>query len=393
MKRLLSTVFAVCVCAGLWAQTAWQPADPDATPEAKQLFARLVNIQKKGTMYGHQDDLMTGRTWWYQADNYRSDTKDAVGDYPGVIGFELGEIELGGQRSLDSVSFVQMTERARWFHKQGGIITVSWHAVNPITAQWPGIKEPNGAGSAWEVAMLSSSGLNAVQTILPGGENHAMFNVWLDRLARFFLTWRDDEGKLIPFIFRPWHEHSGNFFWWGRTRCYDEEFAELWRYTVKYLREKELHNILYAYNTDKVYSAEEYLAGYPGDEYIDMLSIDWYGQGEEFNKVVDEGLRFTTALAAQKNKLHALSECGPISADLQKILSKYESSYILTWRHAPPRGGRRFTPPTPAQIAAMSPEARAAYEARMRQPTHEDLLKIMDADANYLFLNDIKNIK
>ncbi len=390
-KIFFSVLFVIGICLNLSAQTR-QPADSEATPEAKQLFNRLKQLQDKGIMYGHQDDLMTGRTWWYEPG--RSDTKDAVGDYPGLVGFELGEVELGGQRSLDSVSFVQMTERARWFHEKGGIITVSWHAVNPITSQWPGIKEPNGAGSAWEVRMLSANELNAVQSVLPGGRNHAMFNTWLDRLARFFLTWKDDDGKLIPFVFRPYHEHSGNFFWWGRTRCYDEEYAELWRYTVKFLRERGLHNILYAYNTDKVYSLEEYLAGYPGDEYIDMISIDWYGEGEEFNQNVNKALKFTSDLAAQKGKLHALSECGPISADLQKILAKYKSSYILTWRHSPPRGNRRaFAPLTAEQIAAMAPEAREAYERRMRRPSHEDLLKIMKADKKYLFLNDIQNIK
>ena len=390
-KIYFSIPLAIGIYMSLPAQT-WQPADPDATPEAKQLFARLMKIQEKGVMYGHQDDLVTGHTWRYEPD--RSDTKDAVGDYPGVVGFELGEIELGGKYSLDSVFFTQMTERARWFHQKGGIITVSWHTVNPVTSQWPGIKEPNGAGSAWEVGMLSANDLNAVKTVLPGGSNHTMFNTWLGRLARFFLTWKDEEGKLIPFIFRPYHEHSGNFFWWGRTRCYDEEFAGLWRYTVKYLREKGLHNILYAYNTDKVYSLEEYLAGYPGDEYIDMLSIDWYGQGAEFNINVEKALKFTTDLAAEKKKLHALSECGPISADLQNILAKYKSSYILTWRHAPPRGGMRaFTQPTAAQIAAMTPEAREAYERWQKMPKHEDLLKIMKANKQYLFLKDIQTIK
>ncbi|MDR0348277.1 MAG: glycoside hydrolase family 26 protein [Tannerella sp.] len=391
MKKVLLSILSILASVSLSAQT-WQPADPDATPEARQLFERLLKIQGKGIMYGHQDDLMTGHTWWYEPD--RSDTKDAVGDYPGIVGFELGEIELGGSRSLDSIAFTQMTERACWFHKQKGIITVSWHVVNPVTSQWPGVKEPNGAGSAWEVAMLSANGLNAVKSILPGGVNHAMFNTWLDRLARFFLTWKDDEGKLIPFVFRPYHEHSGNFFWWGRTRCYDEEYAELWRYTVNYLRAKGLHNMLYAYNTDKVYSVEEYLAGYPGDEYIDMLSIDWYGQGEEFNRNVEKAIKFTAELAAQKRKLHALSECGPISVDLQNILAKYKSSYILTWRHAPPRGGMRaFTPPTAEQLAAMPAEAREAYERWQKMPKHEDLLKIMKSNKRYLFLNDIQEIK
>ncbi|MDR0973357.1 MAG: glycoside hydrolase family 26 protein [Prevotellaceae bacterium] len=393
MRNIFVSLLSLLMVSGLSAQT-WQPADPDATPEAKALFARLLKLQDKGVMYGHQDDLMTGSTWWYEPD--RSDTKEAVGDYPGVVGWELGELELGGSRSLDSISFAQARERIIWWHKQNGIMTISWHVVNPITSQWPGIKEPNGAGSAWEVEMLAANDpeMNAVRSVLPGGKNHAMFNTWLDRLARYFNTWRDEEGKLIPFIFRPYHEHSGSFFWWGRTRCYDEEYAELWRYTVKYLRNKGLHNILYAYNTDKVYSSEEYLAGYPGDEYIDMLSIDWYGQGEEFNQNVDKALKFTTDLAAQKHKLHALSECGPISADLQKILAKYKSSYILTWRSAPPRGG--FTPrptPTAAQIAQMPADQREAYERWMRMPKHSDLLKIMKDNKKYLFLKDIQNIK
>lgn len=106
---------AFAVSLSVPAQT-WQPADPDATPEAKQLFTRLLNIQSKGIMYGHQDDLMTGHTWWYEPG--RSDTKEAVGDYPAVAGFELGEIELGGTLSLDSVAFANMAERVRWFHGQ-----------------------------------------------------------------------------------------------------------------------------------------------------------------------------------------------------------------------------------------------------------------------------------
>jgi mannan endo-1,4-beta-mannosidase len=394
MKRKLVSLFLLCFSLFLSAQE-WQPADPEATPEAKALFARLQKIQAKGIMYGHQDDLVTGNTWWYEKDNYRSDTKEATGDYPAVVGFELGELELGGKYSLDSVYFSSIAERAKWWYtQQNGIITVSWHCVNPISSQWPGIKEPNGAGSAWEVGFLSSNGQNAVKSILPGGFNHAMYNSWLDRMAKFFLTWKDDQGNLIPFLFRPYHEHSGSFFWWGRTRCYDEEFAELWRYTVKYFRSKGLHNILYMYNTDKVYSPEEYLAGYPGDEYIDVLSIDWYGQGEEFNKKIDEALRFTTKLAEQKKKLHALSECGPLSADLQEILANYESSYALTWRNAPPRGDRlRRSDLSKEDIAKMPPERREAYERWLKQPKPAELLKMMKANKRYLFLKDIQNIK
>jgi mannan endo-1,4-beta-mannosidase len=219
--------------------------------------------------------------------------------------------------------------------------------------------------------MLSVDGLNAVRSVLPGGVNNAMFNTWLDRLANYFLSWRDDQGKLIPFLFRPYHEHSGSFFWWGRERCYDEEYAALFRYTVDYLRGRGLHNILFMYNTDKVYSKEEYLRGYPGDAYCDMLSIDWYGQGEEFNRNIKKAMDFVSETAAEKGKLFALSECGPLSLDLQKILPAYKCSYVLTWRNAPPRR------PFPGGF----------------KPRPDNLLKAMKDNQHYLFYEDIKNVK
>lgn len=390
MKQVIYCVSAL-ILSGLygWAEEA-APANPQASPEARQLFARLMKLQEKGSMYGHQDDLMCGSTWWYETD--RSDTKDITGDFPGVAGFELGEIETGRPRSLDSVAFSEITERVKWFHKQNGVITISWHAINPVTAQWPGIKRPNNEGSAWDVAYNSATGLNAVKSILPGGVNHQMFNYWLDRLSNYFLTWKDDADRLIPFIFRPYHEHSGDFFWWGNTRCTDEEFAELWRYTVNFFREKGLHNILFCYNTDKVYSLEQYLKGYPGDEYVDMISIDWYGYGEEFNTNVDVALAFTARYAAEKKKLHALSECGPLSLDLMKILKKYKSSYILTWRNAPPRGGRPafIMPDDPAELENIPGFSPEFIERLKKMPRPKEMLKAMYADPHYLFLKDIQ---
>ncbi|MDR0537056.1 MAG: glycoside hydrolase family 26 protein [Tannerellaceae bacterium] len=309
------------------------PADPQATPEARQLLLRLMNLQNRGIIYGHQDDLMYGTYWWYEPG--RSDVKEATGDYPGVAGFELGEIETGRERSLDSVSFAQITEQVKLFHQMNGIITVSWHCINPITSQQPGLKTANGPGSAWDVPKRDapSSNRGEVKSILPGGKNHEMFNKWLGTLAQYFLTWTDSNGRPIPFLFRPYHEHSGDFFWWGNTRCTTEEYIALWKYTVNFLRDKGLHNILYVYNTDKVYSLDEYLTGYPGDEYIDMLAIDWYGSGPEFNIAVDHALNFVSQTASAKRKPAALSECGNTSWDMINILQRYRISYFLTWRN------------------------------------------------------------
>ena len=311
------------------------PADKKATGETVNLFRALYELQSKGVMYGHQDDLMYGRTWWYEKD--RSDTKDFTGDYPAVAGFELGHLELGNERSLDSVSFAQIAEQIKVHYQRGGVITVSWHANNPLTMQIPDTMSRRQYGTAWDV-----SSKEVVASILPGGENHEMFNTWLERLATFFTGLKDDDGTPIPFIFRPYHEHSGSFFWWGTNICTDKEYAALWRYTVEFLRDKKgIHNMLYAYNTDRVTSVEQYMRGYPGDDIIDMLSLDMYDRGEQFGPELDTALGFVTQEAIARNKLTALSETGGRrgmenwwSTVLLPVVSKYPVGHVLTWRHA-----------------------------------------------------------
>ena len=327
---LLLIIIALCSCC----EKLPLPADKKATKETISLFRSLYELQNKGVMYGHQDDLMYGSTWWYEKD--RSDTRDFTGDYPAVAGFELGHLELGNERSLDSVSFVQIAEQIKAHYQRGGIITISWHANNPFTMQIPDTLARRQYGTAWDV-----SSNEVVASVLPGGKNHDLFNTWLERLATFFIGLKDDNGTPIPIIFRPYHEHSGSFFWWGTNICSDEEYAILWRYTVDFMRDKKnIHNILYAYNTDRVTSLEQYLRGYPGDDIIDMLSLDMYDRGEQFGGELNNALDFVTSEAINRNKLTALSETGGRrgmpdwwSSVLLPTVSKYPVGYVLTWRH------------------------------------------------------------
>jgi mannan endo-1,4-beta-mannosidase len=311
------------------------PSDKEATKETVKLFQSLYELKNKGVMYGHQDDLMYGSKWWYEKD--RSDTKDFTGDYPGVAGFELGHLELGNERSLDSVSFAQIAEQIKAHYLRGGVITISWHPNNPYTMQIKDTLSRRQYGTAWDV-----SSKEVVGSILPGGKNNELFNTWLNRLAVFFNGLKENSGKPIPIIFRPYHEHSGSFFWWGTNICTDEQYVALWRYTVNFLRDKNnIHNILYAYNTDRVTSLEQYMRGYPGDDIIDMLSLNMYDRGAQFGLELDNALAFVTGEAVRRKKLTALSETGPRrgmpdwwSSVLLPVVSKYPVGYVLTWRHA-----------------------------------------------------------
>ena len=67
------------------------------TPKPK-IFSKSESHFRKGFMFGHQDDPLYGIGW--EGDDGRSDVKSVVGDYPAVMGFDLGRIELGSRKTL-----------------------------------------------------------------------------------------------------------------------------------------------------------------------------------------------------------------------------------------------------------------------------------------------------
>ena len=107
---------------------------------------------------------------------------------------------MGNPYSLDSVYFTNIRNGIISFYKQGGVNTVSWHGNNPLTG-----------GSAWDVTSKE-----VVASILPGGSKHELYVKYLDRLADFFLSLKTEKGTYVPVLFRPYHEHTGSWFWWGK---------------------------------------------------------------------------------------------------------------------------------------------------------------------------------
>ena len=94
MKTIALLLFAALFVGPLYGQTR------------EDLLNRLADLQKKGYMVGHQDDPFYGLKWSGIADPQkpergRSDVKEVVGDYPAVMGFDLGGIEMGDEKNLD----------------------------------------------------------------------------------------------------------------------------------------------------------------------------------------------------------------------------------------------------------------------------------------------------
>ena len=97
---------------------------------------------------------------------------------------------------------------------------------------------------------------------------------------------KDENGAYIPVIFRMYHEHTGDWFWWSSQQSTPEEYKQLWIMTCDYLQKtKQVHHLLYAYSSSNVQSEEHYLERYPGDQYVDILGFDHYLKGREQKNV------------------------------------------------------------------------------------------------------------
>ncbi|MBO8483478.1 MAG: endoglucanase [Bacteroidetes bacterium] len=303
-----------------------RPSDPEATGRTVELFARMENLMSRGVMIGHQDDLAYGHQ------NYRpgvSDVKKISGDYPAVIGWDIGHLELGNEHNLDSVYFSVMKEQIRKTDARGGITTISWHCDNIVTG-----------GSTWDV-----SSDEVVSSVLPGGANHDRYMGWLDSLALFFKSLKDRSGNDIPVIFRLYHEHTGSWFWWGKAHCSPSDYIAMWRMTVDYFRTSGVHNLLIAYSPGDCMTAEEYMERYPGDEYVDVVGFDIYQNGNDasgYSAAMSRNIDIVTDYASVSGKIPAISETGSegipqkdyFTSVIWPLLQGRELSYILFWRNA-----------------------------------------------------------
>lgn len=294
---------------------------------ADQLIERLQQLRKYGIMFGHQDALFYGTTWKWEYG--RSDVNDVCGDYPAVLGCELGGLELGNEKNLDGVPFAKMRQQIIEHYKKGGIITISWHPYNPVTGQ-----------NAW-----NTEG-NAVTAVLPGGKENVKMKLWHKRLVFFFKSLKDNKGNSIPVIFRPWHEMSGSWFWWGYQQCTPEQYKALYQLTYNIMRQAGLSNIVWSYspNAQADDTAEHYFRFYPGDKYVDVLGVDLYqnnGRQDFINQCQNE-MQIMSAYAKSHNKLYALTEAGYRNTPDEKWYTStllpgikgFKPCYVLLWRNA-----------------------------------------------------------
>ncbi len=288
--------------------------DPDATLETVALFYHLKNLSKTNFVVGQQDAFSS----FYGGFSGESDMKKLTGNDPGLLGSDFMFITDDANNGQADNWFYQqeqmIIEHAIEAYNKGMINTFTWH-----------LREPYEGLNFYTSEMTEFQKQNAFRSILPGGANHQYYKEKLQKLAQVVKSIIGNDGSLSPVIFRPFHEFDGDFFWWGAPYSTATEFKELWSFTVTYLRDElQVHNMLYAYAPDNSYTTKTaYLSRYPGDEYIDILGMDNYGdlipQDGTGLALAYQKLKVVSNLAKERVKIAAMTETGYF-VDAQNLL-------------------------------------------------------------------------
>ena len=282
--------------------------DGKATLQTRYLYLNLDYLKDKSLLFGMQDATGYGVGW--SGNDDRSDIKDVCGDYPAFYSEEMYKVTRNLQE--DRVRY-RMTSA----YERGGVLSMCWHQY-----------DPEGRG----FYANDVGGENVVATILPGGKYHQDYKEKLKKVALFFKSLRGKHGESVPVIFRPYHEHNGGWFWWGKGQCTTQQYIDLWQFTVNYLRDSlNVHNLIYAISPSLNQSnwGRDYKEIFPGEQFVDIYGIDHYF-GDVIGSVDKENFKNGLSRVAQQalndQKIPALTEVGQEGLDTPDFFTN-----VLLW--------------------------------------------------------------
>jgi hypothetical protein len=218
-------------------------------------------------------------------------------------------------------------------HADGEILEFDWHTKHPAFKGYKSISIPREECS--------------IAKYLPALKPD------IDRIISSIFLPLKERG--INVMFRPFHESSGGWFWWGvgkNTVNTGEDVANAHKWLYSYLKERGCDNVVYVWNVNihQLKTKEKGLANYPGKAFCDILSIDCYGSLADVDAVIKEAI-WLKELAIADDKPLALSEFGISMKDnpygimlkskpddipgywerLEKFCSNFGFCYIRTW--------------------------------------------------------------
>lgn len=234
-----------------------------------------------------------------------------TGKYPAVGGFDFmnyspSRVERGAE--------CRDTDLAIDWWNRGGIVTFCWHWNAPKDL----IDLP--PDRTWGSGFYTKATTFDVQRAMSDQDSEEYrllirdIDAISDQLKRL-----QDEG--VPVLWRPLHEASGGWFWWGAKG--PEPCIALWK--LMYERMTHVHglnNLIWVWNG-------QHKDWYPGDAYVDIIGEDIYPPAQDYGSQA-ERFRMAESYTAAR-KIIALTENGVVPDPDRMLADDCPWAWNCTW--------------------------------------------------------------
>lgn len=282
-----------------------KPVNANATAKACALLNYLYKVAGNGIITGQHTQTNPMEEIEY--------IEQHTGCQPKLRGFEL--LSYSPNINYKDASEPCLTEiyenrgtldtALNWAKQTDGIVTFSFHWYSPI-------------GGRDKSFYAEHTDFDARRILTEGTPEREAFYHDMDIIAEELKRFCDAD---IPVLWRPFHESDGTWFWWGNKG--PAVARELYKLMYDhYTNVHHLDNLLWVWNC-------RLAEGYPGDEFVDVISVDIYLEKYKPTDYRDDYLALIEQTTA--NKVAALGEVGYIPDIRTLEKSRTPWAYYMTW--------------------------------------------------------------
>jgi mannan endo-1,4-beta-mannosidase len=284
-------------------KVAGELADPKATERTKKLMRYLTDVYGKYIISGQYGDR------GIKGSEFKA-INQLTGKYPAMLGLDF--IEYTPSRRVHG-AVGKDVEYAIEFDKHGGIVTFCWHWNAPEPYLYNTSENP-----WWSGFYTRATNIN-LKAILSGEDpdGYELLIRDIDAIAQQLKRLQEAD---IPILWRPLHEASGGWFWWGA--CDSDSYIRLYKLLFERLTEHhDIHNLIWVWNG-------QHKDWYPGDEYVDIAGIDIYPGEKVYSPQTP---KFYELAEWAPGKILALTENGCLFDPDLAFRDNAVWSYFGTW--------------------------------------------------------------
>lgn len=283
-----------------------KPVSKNTNPETLALFNYLKSIYGKQTLAGQQ---------YFGAEQYEDILYYMeTGDLPAVKGFDF----IFSHGETDTINDKHIDDAIQWHTEQNGIVAFCWHWKVPVN-----IGDESILGRAFYTKEITDFSFE--NAVTPGTKEYEVVIKDIDTIA---LKLQRLEAAGVPVLFRPLHEASGNWFWWGVS---DKDVFEKQLYQkLWYIVFDRLENYHKLTNLIWIWNGQAKKCSVNANTY-DIGGMDIYPNKEDHS--AQESQYDTLVKLMPESKMATISECGyiPDPNEIYTDGSNTKWLYFMPW--------------------------------------------------------------